>query len=292
MTSLNKTALVTGASSGIGYATAVELAKRGYTVFAGARRLEPMKPLADEYGIITLQLDVTSQQLVEQAKALICLHLDVDRGLDLLFNNAGQSYEAPALDLDDTYIQQCYDVNVLGPMRLVREFGPLVINAKGTIAFMGSVAALIPTPFLSVYASTKAALHQYASTLHLEMKAFDVKVMLVEAGGVSTGMLDPREPPAHSIYDIPEMKASIEVRKNMLKDMNAMTPALFASQIVSDFENSSKFAVYRGTLSRVVYWTSILVPKWLQEWVFLRKFKLVGAFKILRKKYSQVKLAA
>ena len=161
-----KVALVTGASSGIGLATAIELAKRGYKVFACARRLEPMADLRDKHGVIIFKMDVSDLDSVKNAKKFI---EDKTGGkyLDILFNNAGQSCTFPAIDVRDEDFKQCFEVNVFGPMRTVRELAPLVINAKGVIAFTGSVSGVIPFPLSCTYSATEAAIHQYAATLSL-----------------------------------------------------------------------------------------------------------------------------
>ena len=195
-----KTALVTGASSGIGHATVIELANRGYKVFAAARRLEPMKDLESEHGAVILKVDVLSPESVLEAKKI--LSKETDGYLDILFNNAGQSCTYPAIDCKDEWFKQCYEVNVFGQMRVTRELAPLVINAKGVIAFTGSVAALIPLPFNSIYSSSKAAIHLYASILNLEMKPFGVEVINIVTGSVKTSFGDDGSLPENSYYNI------------------------------------------------------------------------------------------
>lgn len=83
----------------------------------------------------------------------------------------------PANDTTDEQVQQCYNINVFGPMRMTREFVPLLINAKGVIGFTSSVAGVNPITFQSTYTSTKAAIDLYASVLRVEMNPFGVKVI-------------------------------------------------------------------------------------------------------------------
>ena len=97
-----KSAFVTGASSGIGYSTAIELARRGYRVFAGARRLEAMEPLKS-HGITVLKLDVTSMESIIAAKDLI--EKETKGCLDILFNNAGVPCRGPAFDLEEEWFR-------------------------------------------------------------------------------------------------------------------------------------------------------------------------------------------
>ncbi|CAH2352342.1 NADPH-dependent 1-acyldihydroxyacetone phosphate reductase [[Candida] railenensis] len=284
-----KSALVTGASSGIGYATSIELAKRGYKVFAGARRLEPMQPLQDTYGIHIFKLDVSSLESVKGAKKYIAE--ETGGYLDILYNNAGQSCTFPAIDVTDDYFQQCYEVNVFGPMRLVRELSPLIINAKGVIGFTGSVSALVPFPFSCVYSSSKAAIHQYAATLKIEMKPFGVRVVNVVTGGVNTHIEEKRSPPPKSLFNVNGFEEALVERKQMAVRNKPIEPSVYAFQVVNDFENKwSGLNVYRGKMAVLLKFVSLFVPRFLIELYFIRKFKLTSVYQLVKEKYSKKKL--
>lgn len=285
-----KTALVTGALSGIGHATAIELAKRGYKVFAAARRLEPMRDLENDHGVIIFKLDVLSLEDVRAAKDF--LTQQTDGYLDLLFNNAGQSCTFPAIDVTDEWFTQCFEVNVFGPMRLVRELAPLLINAKGTIGFTGSVSGMVPFPFSCVYSSSKAAIHQYAATLRIEMKPFGVRVLNVVTGGVKTDIEDKRSLPQSSLFNVKGIDVAITERRQMAKKNLPIEASVYARQVADDFENTrAGLNVYRGAkayfLGFLMYWA----PRALVEAVLIRKFKLVGVYEAIRLKYSKTKVA-
>lgn len=285
-----KVALVTGASSGIGYATSIEFAKRGYKVYAGARRLDPMKPL-EKYGIIPVKLDVSSLDSVKSIKERI--KGENDGKLDVLFNNAGQLCTFPAIDTTDEWFKQCYEVNVFGPMRLTRELSTLIINAKGTIGFTGSVSGLAPFPLSSTYSSTKAAIHSYAGTLRLEMRPFGVKVLNFVTGGVKTDIADTRPLPESSLYNVPEMKAALVERQQMAARNNPMPAAEYARRVVNDFEAltpTGPLNIYRGRSSTTLHWVFLLVPRFLIELVFIKKFKLVAVYRAMVQKYAKTKL--
>ena len=288
MTGRQKSALVTGASSGIGYATAIEFAKQGYQVFAGARRLEPMELLAKEHGIIIFQLDVSSIESVKKAKTLI---VEKTGGyLDILDNNAGQSCTFPALDVTDEWFKQCYEVNVFGPMRLVRELGPLVINAQGTIGFTGSVSGILPFPLSSTYSSSKAAIHQYAATLRIEMKPFNVKVINIVTGGVKTNIEDTRPLPESSLYNVPGMKKTMVERQQMAKRNYPISAESYAKKVVCDFEKlriNGALNIYRGRMALFLGYLLYWCPRFLIEIIFIRKFKLTAIYKAIRTKYSK-----
>lgn len=287
-----KVALVTGASSGIGFATAVEFSKRGYKVFAGARRLEPMKPLAEQYNITIFQIDVSDLDSVKNAKKFIQEETG-DEFLDVLYNNAGQSCTFPALDVTDEQIAQCFEVNVYGPMRVVRELAPLLINAKGVIGFTGSLSGIVPFPFSCVYSATKAAIHQYAATLRVEMVPFGVKVINIITGGVKTNIADKRELPKDSVYNVPGIEEAFEARRLMAKKNNPMPAEEYARRVVNDFEGArleGALNVYRGKMSTFLAYVMALVPRFIVERILVRKFHLDVVFNYLKEKYSKEKM--
>ncbi|PWW79855.1 NAD(P)-binding protein [Tuber magnatum] len=188
MADTRKTVLITGAGvGGIGGSLAKEFHLKGYRVFATARNLTTVQELADKYSIETLSLDVTSTESVRAAAEEISRR--VGGKLDVLVNNAGLGIVTPATDLlIETVVKSMFEVNVFGVMRMVQEFAGLLIAAEGTIVNIGSVAAVLPYAFGSAYNATKGALHSYSDTLRVEMKPFNVKVMVIVTGGVKTNI--------------------------------------------------------------------------------------------------------
>lgn len=286
-----KIALVTGASSGIGYASSIELAKRGYKVYAGARRLEQMKPL-EEYGITLIQLDVTSTESIRKAKELI--ESETDR-LDVLFNNAGVPCGAPAIEVSDKDFEKCYEVNLYGPIRLTREFSSLVIKAKGVFAYTSSTAGLLPFPFGSIYSSSKAALTAYVSTLALEVKPFGAKVLDFISGGVKTEILDIPSVPlkADSVYIVDGVNL-FEKSRAGLDTLGAMPVSKYAVKVVNDidyvvkgkfwFYEGNYFTSFRGTFASIVKFVTSFLPRAVIENMLLTNFKIADDFnKISRK---------
>lgn len=282
---MTKTALITGASSGIGYAAAIEFHKNGYKVFAGARRLEPMAALK-ELGIITFQLDISSLELIKAAKVFL-----VSNGvtkLDVLYNNAGQSCTFPAIDVTDEAMRKCFDVNFFGAINVTREFSDLVINAKGAFGFTGSISAYLPFPWSSVYNASKAALHLYTASLKLEMKPFDVRVVTFATGGVRTSIEDTRPLAEGSSYNVPEMKGTdgaFALRQLMARRNNPMAPEEYARITFRDLE-SGNGKYFRGAQSSFLYWISHIVPIGLIEFIFIKKFKLASVFDAVKKKQN------
>ncbi|QBM85730.1 1-acylglycerone phosphate reductase [Metschnikowia aff. pulcherrima] len=286
-----KVALVTGASSGIGFATAIEFAKRGYKTYACARRLEPMLPLK-ENGVIIVTCDVTLTESVTSLRDQISS--ENDGFLDVLFNNAGQLCSFPALDVTDENVAQCFQVNVFAPIRLTREFAALLIKAKGTVGFTGSVAGYVPFPFSSIYSATKSAIHLYAATLRLEFQPFGVKVLNFVTGGVKTNIADTRDLPEDSWFRVPGIEEAFIERREMAKRNNPMPVEKYALQVVNDFEHQSlggKLNLYRGKMAFFLAHWLMWCPRFVVEWALIRKFKLTNVFTLISEKFSKEKIA-
>ncbi|KAG6040274.1 hypothetical protein E4U41_001061 [Claviceps citrina] len=182
-----KTALVTGAGiGGIGGSLATELHNAGYFVFCAVRRTSAIGDLLQP-GMAAVELDVTSTESV--AAAVKTVSAVAGGRLDVLVNNAGLATHRPALDLDvDGVVASMFDVNVLGVMRVVKAFADLLINARGCIVNIGSIAPIIPLAFSSAYNASKAALHAYGDSLHMELKPLGVDVLPIITGAVKSNI--------------------------------------------------------------------------------------------------------
>lgn len=178
-------ALVTGASSGIGEATARQLADKGFSVVAAARRVDRLRSLAEETGGLALELDVTEPssigRLVEE------LQRRYGR-LDVLVNNAGlASGQDPIAEGDDRDWVAMLDTNVLGLLRVTRACLPLLRkSASGHIVNLGSVASFEVYAGGGAYAATKHAVRAISRTLRLELNGEPIRVTELEPGMVET----------------------------------------------------------------------------------------------------------
>jgi NAD(P)-dependent dehydrogenase (short-subunit alcohol dehydrogenase family) len=180
--SANLTALVTGASSGIGLAVAALLASRGVTVFGTSRDPDAIAPRNRIGGVTYLPLDVA-----DPASVRACAKLSGP--VDILVNNAGQSQLGPLEELDSALIEGLFAVNVLGAVALTREYLPGMRAAGGgSVVMIGSLAAEFPVPFQSAYAASKLALRGFAQALRLEVAPFGIGVSVVQPGYFRTGI--------------------------------------------------------------------------------------------------------
>jgi NAD(P)-dependent dehydrogenase (short-subunit alcohol dehydrogenase family) len=172
-------ALVTGASRGIGRALVVELAGRDFEVVATARRVAD---LADLPAAQRLPLDVTSHASVAAAATAA-------GPVDLLINNAAVSVAAAVEDTPADAALAMFDTNVVGPLRLISAFGPgMRERGGGTVVNVSSVAGQAVFPLNGVHAASKHALEALSEALALEAGPLGIRVLVVQLGGVATGM--------------------------------------------------------------------------------------------------------
>ncbi|HEX3604571.1 MAG TPA: SDR family NAD(P)-dependent oxidoreductase [Candidatus Dormibacteraeota bacterium] len=174
-------AVVTGASSGIGAATVVALARAGWEVVAGARREDRLREVADRAGARWMALDVTDQASVDAFVA----------GLDecaVLVNNAGGAFGlSPIAEADDDQWRRMYEVNVLGLMRMTRALLPRLERADpGHVVNIGSIASNETYPGGAGYTAVKHAVRAISRTLRQELLGRPVRVTEVDPGAVDT----------------------------------------------------------------------------------------------------------
>ncbi len=180
---MSKTILITGASSGIGKATAKMLIGQGYTVYTAARRVEKMDDLKN-LGCIPLKMDITKEEDIQAVVKQIATERG---GVDILVNNAGFGMYGAMEDttIDDARYQ--FEVNLFGLARLTQLVLPKMREQRvGKIINISSVGGKIYTPLGSWYHATKHALEGWSDCLRLELKAFDIDVVIIEPGAIKT----------------------------------------------------------------------------------------------------------
>ena len=188
-----KVVLVTGASSGIGEATAIAVARAGAAVALGARRLDRLESLAerlrgDGAGVLTLPLDVTDERACREAVQRTRAELG---GLDVLVNNAGLMLLGPILDADTEDWRRMITTNVLGLMYMTHAAVPgMVEQGSGEIVNLSSVAGRVARSGSGVYNASKWAVNAFSEALRQEVTERGVRVSLVEPGAVETELTD------------------------------------------------------------------------------------------------------
>jgi NAD(P)-dependent dehydrogenase (short-subunit alcohol dehydrogenase family) len=178
-------ALITGASTGIGRATALHLAGAGWKVFAGVRSERDSESLRTDggQGVIPLILDVTDSTQIANVAQLVD---DEDGGLDALVNNAGVGFGGPLelISLED--LRSLFEVNVFGHIAVTQALLPALRKARGRIVFTSSIGGRVAMAFTAPYAASKHALEAIGDTLRVELRTSGVQVTLIEPGSVAT----------------------------------------------------------------------------------------------------------
>lgn len=262
---MTRTALITGASSGIGRATAAALVARGYRVLGTSRDPGSVTP---EAGVEFLPLDLDSPASIEALA-------DTLAGVDILVNNAGESQNGPFEELPAEWLRRLFQVNVLGPVRLTQLALPgMRERGYGRVVMVGSMLASFPLAYRSSYVASKAALKGFSNGARHEFSPFGVWLTTVEPGSIATGISERRT--IHVAPDSPHRRDFETMLAALDRNERAGTdPARVAATIVTAIEARrprQRYAV--GSNAPVVFPLRRLLPAGLVEKVTHRKHGL------------------
>jgi NAD(P)-dependent dehydrogenase (short-subunit alcohol dehydrogenase family) len=185
-----KAVLITGASSGIGFATAEYLAAQGFHVYAGARITHTLEGLSKNSKITPVKLDVTNTADIIEVKRII---EEKGTGLFGLVNNAGIAKAGALMDVSVEDMRTQFEVNLFGVHQITQAMFPLLLKTKGRIVMMSSDSGFFATPFFGPYCSSKFALEGYSDSLRREIIPYGVKVIIIEPGRITTPIWDKGE---------------------------------------------------------------------------------------------------
>jgi NAD(P)-dependent dehydrogenase (short-subunit alcohol dehydrogenase family) len=194
------TALITGASTGIGEATTLRLARAGWTVFAGVRDPGAGVRLERDGGsaagrVLAVTLDVTDPGQIAQAAARVAEETGLGAAgspgrLDALVNNAGVGVGGPLELIPIENLRMQLEVNVLGQIAVTQALLPALRSARGRIVFLSSVGGRVAMAFTAPYAASKHAIEAIGDALRVELRTSNVQVALMEPGSVATPIWD------------------------------------------------------------------------------------------------------
>lgn len=253
----------------------------------------------------TLSLDVTNKDSIQEAK------LEVEKitggKLDILVNNAfvslslslfpalrvhrlilgcanrGRNCTMPALDVDINDARACFETNFFSIITITQTFTPLLISSKGLILNIGSIAAIIPYVFGSVYNASKAAIHAFSNTLRLELEPFGVRVLVVVTGGVKSRIArTERVLPVGSLYI--DIKDDFGRRVKHSQE-GAMLAETYAKGVVSEAlkpQWRQKKWMWRGNKTALIWLVWNFLGSWAFDMVVPRMFGLDRLRKIVQ----------
>ncbi len=183
----NQVVLVTGCSTGIGRALALELHSRGHRTVATARNPDVLSDLASR-GVQTLRLDVNDVGSIHAAVERV---LATHGRIDVLVNNAGINLFGPLAELPIEDARKIFETNVLGLLAATQAVFPHMAERRsGRIVNVGSIVGVLPTPFAGVYCATKASVHILSEVLRMELAPFGIDVVVVQPGGVKSNIAE------------------------------------------------------------------------------------------------------
>lgn len=273
---MSKTILITGCSSGIGKALALEAKQQGYRVFATARKEADLAQL-QQLGLETIALEMTNPDSVKQA----VLQLQQQAGrLDILVNNAGFGAMGPVLDAGAEALRAQFEVNVFAVMDLTQACLPLLLESKGLVVNIGSVSGILTTPFAGVYCASKAALHSLSDALRIELAPLGVRVLTVRTGAIDTGFANRATLEAEQLLK-PEslwwsMREGVMLRANASQKQPTSAES-FAKSLVLELNKADcngMVGIGHGAVTLPLL-ARLLPQKWLDK-ILSRKFKLVS----------------
>lgn len=180
---MKKVVLITGASSGIGYDTAIELKERGFIVYGAARRLDRLNKLKEK-DINIIELDVTKEESMSSCVSTI---IEREGKIDILINNAGYGSYGEIENVTMEEARKQIEVNIFGLARMTQLVLPNMRKNKfGKIVNISSMGGKMYTPFGGWYHATKFAVEGFSDCLRMEVEPFGIDVIIVEPGGIKT----------------------------------------------------------------------------------------------------------
>lgn len=272
--------LVTGASSGIGFDTAKQLALAGHTVFAAARRVELMEPLR-EFGVTPLRLDVCDEKAIDEC-------LEATGPIDVLVNNAGFGYFGAIENVSMEEARRQLEVNIFGLAALCRKVLPgMRERGFGRIINISSVAGRTCMYFGGWYHVSKYSVEALSDCLRMELRPFGIDVVLIEPGGIRTdwGIIAAKhlaESSAGTAYEEEALRQSVVMDRGytsqLLAKPSAVTRAIVRA--VKARRPRVRYLVGSGARS-MVFWHAVLPARWWDA--LMRKIASPGLVKIAKK---------
>jgi NAD(P)-dependent dehydrogenase (short-subunit alcohol dehydrogenase family) len=224
------TVLVTGASTGIGEATAIHLRELGFEPVAGVRKDEDAKRLGRS-GIRSVRLDVTDSDQIAAARAELG-----DGPLAGLVNNAGIAVASPIEYLPVDQLRRQLEINLIGQVAVTQAFLPALRRAGGRVVNVSSIGGRVALPLLGAYAMSKFGLEAFSDALRRELRAQGVDVIVIEPGGVRT----------------PIWRKGGELAEEISADMPAEGERLYGPMIEAIRKESANIEQVRGMPPRAV----------------------------------------
>lgn len=269
--------LITGCSSGIGRALADTFKAGGYAVWATARKASDLAEL-QQAGFHAVALDVNDGQALQQLAERLGEEIG---GLDVLINNAGYGAMGPLLDGGVDAMRQQFETNVFAIVGVTRAFFPLLRRSRGLVVNIGSVSAILVTPFAGAYCASKAAVRALSDALRMELAPFAIEVMEVQPGAIASSFGASASQQAEALIreDSPWWPLREGIRARARASQDNPTPASdFAAHLFAAVQRDKRPRLLRlGNGSRALPLLAALLPRALLQRVLSKRFGLAKA---------------
>jgi NAD(P)-dependent dehydrogenase (short-subunit alcohol dehydrogenase family) len=279
-----RSVVVTGASTGIGWATAKLLLERGFRVFGSVRKQADADRLASEFGanFTPLLFDVTDEAAVLAAAREVRAALGGET-LAGLINNAGIAVAGPVLELSADQFRRQMDVNVIGPIIATQAFGPLLGSdpslkgPRGKIVMISSVAGKNGNPLMSAYSASKFAIEGLSESLRREMMLFGIDVIIIAPGAVKTPIWGKAEDVDVSAYqNSPFFPALQKIRQFMLQlGENGLPAETIAARIADVLTSPNPKVRYQIAPDQFRHLMTAILPKRMVDKIIAKRLGLV-----------------
>ena len=276
--------VITGASTGIGWATAKLLLARGYRVFGSVRKQADADRLTREFGanFTPLLFDVTDEAAVLSAARDVRAALGGET-LSGLVNNAGIAVAGPVLELSADEFRRQMDVNVIGPIIATQAFGPLLgadpqaKGPRGRIVMVSSLAGKNGNPLMSAYSASKHAIEGLSESLRREMMLFGIDVIIVAPGAVKTPIWSKAEEVDISPYrNSPFFPALQRIRKVMLQlGESGLPPERIAAAIADALTSAHPKVRYQITPDPIRQLVTAVLPRRMVDRIIAKRLGLM-----------------
>ena len=278
----SKIVLITGATDGLGKATAMLLAERGYRVFAAGRSAEKraqLDTLARErkLPLETLELNVEDDDSVQRGVASV---LAKGSAIDVLINNAGVNFTATVEDLSMEDWRRQFETNVFGVLRVTKAVLPhMREHRRGRILMMSSVSGFLTPPTQGAYSGSKHALEGISNALRLELYPFGIQVVLIQPGYIVTGIQKASAELSRAYFENKNNSPYASLYERFSKSVNVSraksrsTPEDCARVVLRAMEAASPKPRYGVTgLAAVAKWLKRLLSDSAADAIFRRRF--------------------
>ncbi len=273
---IQKVALVTGASSGIGKATALKLLADGLTVYVAARRVENMRDL-EAKGAVILKMDITKEEDIVAVMNEIKKNYN---GVDVLVNNAGYAIYGAVEDTTIEDARRQFEVNIFGLASLTQKVLPYMREKKtGIIINISSIGGKIYTPLGAWYYATKHALEGWSDSLRLELNPFGIDVVIIEPGLIVTEFGDVMSQPlldrsGNTAYSKMAYSVAKATKENYDKESASSSPSVIANVIAKAVKaRKPKTRYVAGKLAKPLMFMRWLVSDKMFDKVIMSQVK-------------------